>query len=151
MPLNLRPFFHYLWRAETIDTCCHAYFMWHWALNSWSCSCSERHYQLSYTQAHCEYLMSFFFSLCRPGWPTTHRDPPASASWVLESKVCTFVAFRFLLILFCLFVKGFHYYIALAVLKLTLYVEQLTLNSQRSTCFCLSGAGIKATCHHTWL
>ena len=27
-------------------------------------------------------------SLCRPGWPQTHRDPPASASWVLGLKVC---------------------------------------------------------------
>ena len=24
-------------------------------------------------------------SLYRPGWPQTHRDPPASASWLLES------------------------------------------------------------------
>lgn len=28
-------------------------------------------------------------SLCRPGWPWTHNNPPASASWVLEFKVCT--------------------------------------------------------------
>jgi hypothetical protein len=27
-------------------------------------------------------------SLCRPGWPQTHRDPPASASQVLGLKVC---------------------------------------------------------------
>ena len=30
---------------------------------------------------------------CRPGWPQTHRDPPASASasasWVLGLKACT--------------------------------------------------------------
>ena len=26
---------------------------------------------------------------CRPGWPQTHRDPPASASQVLGLKVCT--------------------------------------------------------------
>ncbi|XP_050006399.1 XK-related protein 8 isoform X2 [Alexandromys fortis] len=28
-------------------------------------------------------------SLCRPDWPLTHRDPPASASRVLGLKVCT--------------------------------------------------------------
>ena len=28
-------------------------------------------------------------SLCRPGWPWTHRDRPASASQVLELKSCT--------------------------------------------------------------
>jgi hypothetical protein len=27
-------------------------------------------------------------SLCRPGWPQTYRVLPASASWVLEFKVC---------------------------------------------------------------
>jgi hypothetical protein len=26
--------------------------------------------------------------LCKPGWPQTHRDAPASASQVLELKVC---------------------------------------------------------------
>jgi len=28
-------------------------------------------------------------SLCRPDWPQTHRDPPASASLVLGWKVCS--------------------------------------------------------------
>ena len=28
-------------------------------------------------------------SLCRPGWPRTHRGPPASASLVLRLKACT--------------------------------------------------------------
>ncbi|CAO2636982.1 hypothetical protein LEMLEM_LOCUS23756 [Lemmus lemmus] len=28
-------------------------------------------------------------SSCRPGWPRTHRDPPAYASRVLGLKVCT--------------------------------------------------------------
>ena len=28
-------------------------------------------------------------SLCTPGWLRTHRDPPASAFWVLGLKVCT--------------------------------------------------------------
>ena len=27
-------------------------------------------------------------SSCRPGWPQTHRDLPASASWVLGLKMC---------------------------------------------------------------
>jgi hypothetical protein len=27
-------------------------------------------------------------TLCRSCWPQTHRDPPASASWVLGLKVC---------------------------------------------------------------
>ena len=26
--------------------------------------------------------------LCRPSWPQTHRDPPASASQVLILKAC---------------------------------------------------------------
>jgi hypothetical protein len=29
-----------------------------------------------------------WISICRPGWPQTHRDPPASASQVLGWKVC---------------------------------------------------------------
>ena len=39
------------------------------------------------------FFLSFFFcpgtSSCRPGWPRTHRDPPASAFRVLGLKVCT--------------------------------------------------------------
>ena len=31
-------------------------------------------------------------SSCRPGCPGTHRDPPASASWVPGLKVCTITA-----------------------------------------------------------
>jgi hypothetical protein len=31
----------------------------------------------------------FWNYLCRPGWPGTHRNPPASVSQVLGSKVCT--------------------------------------------------------------
>jgi hypothetical protein len=27
-----------------------------------------------------------------PGWPQTHRDPPAFASWVLGLKVCATIA-----------------------------------------------------------
>ena len=30
--------------------------------------------------------------LCRPDWPQTHRDPPASASRVLRLKACTTTA-----------------------------------------------------------
>ena len=30
--------------------------------------------------------------LWRPGWPQTQRDPPASASWVLELKACVTTA-----------------------------------------------------------
>ena len=40
------------------------------------------------------------------------------------------------------------YYVALAVLELTLYTR-LATNSQRSTCLCLPSAGIKAVCHHS--
>ena len=31
-------------------------------------------------------------SSCRPGWPRTHRDPPASASRVLGLKACATTA-----------------------------------------------------------
>ena len=31
-------------------------------------------------------------SLCRPGWPQIHRDPPAYASQVLGSKVCATIS-----------------------------------------------------------
>ena len=31
-------------------------------------------------------------TLCRPGWPQTHRDPPVSASQVLRLKACTTTA-----------------------------------------------------------
>ena len=35
----------------------------------------------------------FWDSLCRPGWPQTHRDPPASSSQILELKVCTIMPY----------------------------------------------------------
>jgi hypothetical protein len=35
----------------------------------------------------CVSLADLKLSLCRPGWPRTHRDSPASASRVLELKV----------------------------------------------------------------
>ena len=55
---------------------------------------------LVYLCAGCLYLLPVFYflfqdraslcnSLCRPGWPRTHRDLAASASRVLRLKVCT--------------------------------------------------------------
>ena len=46
-------------------------------------------------------------TLCRPGWPQTHRDPPASTSRVLGLKVCATTAW---LVLF-LIVLGISYFI----------------------------------------
>lgn len=43
-----------------------------------------------------------------------------------------------------------HLYIDLAPLELSVS-NRLALNSERFTCLCLSGAGIKVVCHHTWL
>jgi hypothetical protein len=40
--------------------------------------------------------------LSSPGWPWTHRDPPASAFWLLELKVCaTMPSSHFLYPFFC--------------------------------------------------
>ena len=36
---------------------------------------------------------------CRPGWPQTHRDPPASAPWVLGLMACTTTTTRLLVLL----------------------------------------------------
>ena len=41
---------------------------------------------------------------CRPGWPQTHKDSPASASWVLGLKACTTTTWLYLFLLF-IFVK----------------------------------------------
>ena len=38
-------------------------------------------------------------SLCRPGWPQSHRDPPASASQVLGLNACATTAVQFMHIL----------------------------------------------------
>lgn len=40
------------------------------------------------TGLFCVALIMSWNSLCRPGWSHTHRDPYASASWVLELKTC---------------------------------------------------------------
>jgi len=32
---------------------------------------------------------------CRPGWPRNHKDPPASASWVLGLKECSTTTWSF--------------------------------------------------------
>ena len=48
----------------------------------------------------------FFFlrlswnSLCRPGWPRTYKDIPASTSWVLGLMACATTTWIFLLLLF---------------------------------------------------
>jgi hypothetical protein len=55
-------------------------------------------------------------SLCRPGWPHTHRDLPASASRVMG----LFIVFCFVLFCFVLFFKIGFLCVALAVLELAL-------------------------------
>ena len=40
----------------------------------------------------CCVVLSCPGTLCKPGWPQTHRDLPASASQVLGLKVCTTIA-----------------------------------------------------------
>ena len=54
------------------------------ALNHWAISSSIH---LLFFKAGCHYVALTWNWLCRPGWPQTHRDPPASASWALELSV----------------------------------------------------------------
>lgn len=39
--------------------------------------------------------------LCKPGWPSTHRDQPASASQVLRLKVCAVTPTFFFFFIMC--------------------------------------------------
>ena len=80
-------------------------------------------------------------SLCRPGWPQTHSGPPALASQVPGSKVCTTSTWLvwFLSRVFCCFV-------------VVVFRDRVSLCSwpqtQKSACLCLPTAGIKGMCHH---
>jgi hypothetical protein len=42
----------------------------------------------------CVIAVAILDLLCRPGWPQTHRDPPASASRVLFSQECCGKCYR---------------------------------------------------------
>jgi hypothetical protein len=45
--------------------------------------------QESFPCAHIfEAVLELSLCVCRSGWPQTHRDPPASAPWVLGLKAC---------------------------------------------------------------
>ena len=44
--------------------------------------------------------------LCRPGWPQTPENSPASASWVLELKVCATMPHLHFLLLICSVTEG---------------------------------------------
>jgi hypothetical protein len=46
-------------------------------------------------------------SQCTPGWPGTHKDPPSSASQVLELKVCDTTS----LVIVCLNCYSFYIYL----------------------------------------
>jgi hypothetical protein len=83
-------------------------------------------------------------SLCRLVWPWTHRDPPASASWVLGLKVCTTTAQMESTVLF--------YYFEIWSNELQAGLRsgiqaRLVLNSS-SSCFYLPLSSLQ---HHTWL
>ena len=42
--------------------------------------------------------------MCSPGWPGTHRDPPAPAFWVVRLKVCAMTPGFHLFTCVCMFV-----------------------------------------------
>ena len=51
-------------------------------------------------------------SSCRPGWPRTHRDLPASASQVLGLKACATTAWQTCIFIFILFYFNFMIYLS---------------------------------------
>ena len=57
-------------------------------------------------------------SLCRPGWPLTHRGPPASASSVLRLKPCPML---YLLACLFLFLLVWSFYLLLLFWGVILY------------------------------
>jgi hypothetical protein len=86
---------------------------------------------------------SSHFWKARPGWPQTHRDPPAFASQVLALKVCITIAGRCQT--FNFWILGHHPGISpLGTIIVFLVSDQKLL----MPCLHLPKGGMKGHCHH---